>query len=111
MAPLLEMFGKWDDFLSIGLSDEEVEKFRCHERTGRPLGADSFIARLGNVLGRILHKQKPGTKGSQKKNRNLKIKYGVPGILPPVKDVVANNGFSGGSYRFCRRVTRISLRL
>ena len=73
VAPLLEMFGKWDDFLSIGLSDEEVEKFRCHEQTGRPLGTDSFIARLGNVLGRILHKQKPGTKGSQKKNRNLKL--------------------------------------
>ncbi len=71
MAPLLEMFGKWDDFLSRGLSDEEVEKFRCHERTERPLGTDSFIAWLKNVLGRILHKLNPGTKGSQKKNRNL----------------------------------------
>ena len=71
VAPLLEMFGKWDDFLSRGLSDEEVEKFRCHERTGRPLGTDSFIARLENVLGRIRHKQTHGPKGSQKKNRNL----------------------------------------
>ena len=78
MAPLLKMFGKWDDFLSRGLSDEEVEKFRCHEQTGGPLGADSFIARLGNVLGRILHKQKPGTKGSQKKNRNLKLSMVSP---------------------------------
>ncbi len=25
VAPLLEMFGKWDDFLSRGLSDEETE--------------------------------------------------------------------------------------
>ena len=72
VAPLLEMLGKWDDFLSRGLSYEEVEKFRCHERTGRPLGTDSFIARLKNVLGRIRHKQTPGPKGSQKKNRNLK---------------------------------------
>ena len=78
MAPLLKMFGKWDDFLSRGLSDEEVEKFRCHEQTGGPLGTDSFIARLGNVLGRILHKQKPGTKGSQKKNRNLKLSMVSP---------------------------------
>ena len=31
----------------------------------------SFIARLENVLGRILHKQKPGPKRSQKKNKNL----------------------------------------
>ncbi|MBM4064513.1 MAG: hypothetical protein FJ266_02560 [Planctomycetes bacterium] len=59
------------DFLSKGLSDEEVEKFRCHERTGRPLGADSFLARLENALGRILRKQKPGPKVTQKKNKNL----------------------------------------
>ena len=67
VAPLLEMFGEWSDFLSRGLSDEEAEKFRCHERTGRPLGTDSFIAWLENVLGRMLHKQKPGTKATQKK--------------------------------------------
>lgn len=71
VAPLLEMFGKWDDFLSRGLSDDKVEKFRCHERTGRSLGTDSFIGRLENILGRILHKQKPGPKRSQKKNKNL----------------------------------------
>ncbi len=58
-------------FFPGGLSDEEVEKFRCHERTGRPLGIDSFIVGLENVLGRVLHKQKPGPKVSQKKNRNL----------------------------------------
>jgi hypothetical protein len=40
--PLLEMFGKWDEFLSRGLSEGEVEKDRCHERAGRPLSADSF---------------------------------------------------------------------
>jgi len=71
VTPLLEMFGEWNDFLSKGLSDEEVEKFRCHERTGRSLGTDSFLARLENVLGRILHKKKPGPKVTQKKNRNL----------------------------------------
>ena len=78
VAPLLEMFGKWDNFLSRGLSDEEVEKFRCHERTGRPLGTDSFIARIENVLGRILHKQTHGPKWSQRKIVISKIKYGVP---------------------------------
>ena len=69
---LLEMFGNWDDFLSRGLSDEEVDEFRCHEQTVRPLGTDSFIARLETVIGRILRRQKPGTKGHQKKNGNLK---------------------------------------
>ena len=48
----------------------------CHERTGRPLGTDSFIGRLENAPGRILHKQKPGPKGPQKKNR------GQGGTLP-----------------------------
>ena len=71
VAPLLEMFGEWSGFLSRGLSDEEVEKFRCHERTGRPLGTNRFIARLENVLGRMLNKQKPGPKALQKKNKNL----------------------------------------
>lgn len=42
VAPLLEMFGERNDFLSNGLLIEEVEKFRCHERTGRPLGTDRF---------------------------------------------------------------------
>ncbi|MGQ3683545.1 MAG: hypothetical protein ACUBOA_00750 [Candidatus Loosdrechtia sp.] len=51
VAPLLEMFGKWDDFLSRGLSDEETGEFRCHERTGRPPGTDSFIDRIENALG------------------------------------------------------------
>ncbi|MCF6157312.1 MAG: hypothetical protein E3K32_01790 [wastewater metagenome] len=72
VAPLLEMFGKWDDFLSRGLSNEQTEEFRCHKRTGRPPGTDSFIARLENVLGRILPGHKPSPKGPQKKNVNLR---------------------------------------
>jgi hypothetical protein len=34
----------------------------CHERTGRPLGTDSFIARLEKALGRTLRRQKPSQK-------------------------------------------------
>ncbi|OQZ01863.1 MAG: hypothetical protein B6D35_02165 [Candidatus Brocadia sp. UTAMX2] len=71
VALLLEMSGEWSDFLSRGLSDEEVKEFRCHERTGRPLGTNRFITRLENILGRMLNKQKPGPKVLQKKNRNL----------------------------------------
>ncbi len=71
VAPLFEMFGEWSDFLFRGISDEEVEKFRCHERTGRPLGTNSFIGRLEDVLRRMLNKQKPGPKALQKKNKNL----------------------------------------
>ncbi|MDN3510833.1 MAG: hypothetical protein NG784_05950 [Candidatus Jettenia sp.] len=44
---------------------------KSFDAMGRPLGTDSFIDRLENVLGRILHKQKPSPKVSQKKKRNL----------------------------------------
>ena len=67
MAPLLKMFGKWDDFLSRGLSDEEVEKFRCHEQTGGPLGADSFIARLEMSLGEYSISRNPAQRGLKRK--------------------------------------------
>jgi hypothetical protein len=50
VAPLLEMFGEWSDLLSRGLSDEEVEKFRYHERTGGPLETNRFIAKVENIL-------------------------------------------------------------
>jgi len=52
-----------------------------------PLGTDSFIAWLETIVGRTLHRQKPGTKGTQKKNRNPQIKYGVPGNILPVFDI------------------------
>ncbi|MBZ0191474.1 MAG: hypothetical protein K8F34_07245 [Candidatus Kuenenia stuttgartiensis] len=71
VEPLLEMFGKWDDFLTSGLSEEEVEEVRCHERTGRLPGANSFLVQLENAHGRILHKQKPGPKRSQKEKKPL----------------------------------------
>ena len=53
ITQLLEMFGKWDNFISRGLTDEEVEEFRCYKRTVRPLGTVSFIDRLEKILGRI----------------------------------------------------------
>ncbi|MEK7699995.1 MAG: hypothetical protein AAB332_06285 [Planctomycetota bacterium] len=34
VTQLLEMFGRWDNFLSRGLADEAVEGFRGHERNG-----------------------------------------------------------------------------
>ena len=71
VASLPEMFGKWDDFLSRGLADGEVEAFRCHAQTERPLGADSFIGRLENVYGRIHHKQKHGPKGVSKEKQDF----------------------------------------
>jgi putative transposase len=43
-----------------------METFRKHERTGRPLGSDSFVQNLEQKLNRILKPQKPGRKAKAK---------------------------------------------
>jgi putative transposase len=63
VAPMLERAGDWREFLAEGLSIEEAEEFRRHERSGLPLGSERFITRLEGLLGRILRRQKPGPKG------------------------------------------------
>ncbi len=61
--PLLEIVNKpWGDFLSLDAQESEIELFRRHERTGRPLGKDSFIEKMELLLDRKLKLQKPGPK-------------------------------------------------
>ena len=62
VMPLLERVGDWGEFLSGGMEAEAVDEFRRHERTGRPLGSDGFLAGLERMLRRILRPQKPGPK-------------------------------------------------
>ena len=62
VKPLLEMVGNWRDFLLRGVSKEEIERIRRHEKTGRALGDDGFVGKLEGALGRILQRQKPGRK-------------------------------------------------
>jgi len=62
VLPLRNMVRGWRAFLAEDVSVEEVEKLRRHERTGRPLGNDGFIAKLEKTLNRLLQKQKPGPK-------------------------------------------------
>ncbi len=52
----------WAAYLRKKESEAEIEKFRCHIRTGRPLGDDHFLAKLEKITGRMLRKQKPGPK-------------------------------------------------
>ncbi len=61
--PLLEMVNKpWNTFLASDVANPEIELFRKHERTGRSLGADSFIGKIELLLDRKLKPQKPGPK-------------------------------------------------
>ncbi len=61
VAPLLQLVGEWRAFLS-DTDDEEAEKIRRHERTGRALGSESFLESLENSLLRIVKPRKPGRK-------------------------------------------------
>jgi len=61
-APLLEIVGDWRTFLSEPIGEATGQKLRRHERTGRPLGDESFLAKLGGLLNRVLKPGKPGRK-------------------------------------------------
>ncbi len=65
--PLLAMIkSPWKKFLSVGIQESEVDLFRKHERTGRPIGDDAFIDRLERLLDRPLKPKKPGPKAIEK---------------------------------------------
>jgi putative transposase len=51
----------WRSFLTP-LSSEYLDLLRCHERTGRPLGAGGFVEEIERAIGRILQPQKPRPK-------------------------------------------------
>lgn len=60
--PLLDRAPDWAEFLAAGLSEAEHRAIRSGERTGRPLGSETFVTDLERRLGRTLVKQKPGRK-------------------------------------------------
>ena len=66
LARVVIPYGDWRAFLASGLSEEELALLRRHERSGRPLGDDRFIARLEQRVGRLLHPGKSGPKGPWK---------------------------------------------
>ena len=52
----------WDQFLRQDDDPALVKAIRQTESTGRPLGDESFVRRIGQLLGRDLARQKPGPK-------------------------------------------------
>jgi putative transposase len=61
---LLSTIGDWKSYLQeaqLGSSDS----FEQHERTGRPLGTESFIEKAERLLNRELKKKKPGPKAAE----------------------------------------------
>ncbi len=66
VSPLLEIVPDWKEFIGAVSESAEYEELRRHERTGRPLGDESFIERLEALLKRRLQRGKPGPKGPGK---------------------------------------------
>ena len=65
--PLLAMIkSPWKKFLSVDVQESDMDLFRKHERTGRPMGDDVFIERLERLLDRKLKPKKPGPKVKDK---------------------------------------------
>ena len=65
--------GDW----SASLRDEdetELAAIRRHTRTGRPLGPDEFVRRVGSMLGRSLARSRPGPKRKRKSRRDTPLK-------------------------------------
>jgi putative transposase len=60
--PTPKRVGDWKEFLRTPEEAAMQERLRQHERTGRPLGSDRFVARLERIAGRTLRKLKPGPK-------------------------------------------------
>jgi len=67
VTPLLELVGDWKRFLKAGAEDE-MAQIRKHERTGRPLGNETFVCKLEGLLERTLKRQKPGPKAKKEIN-------------------------------------------
>jgi putative transposase len=72
VAPLTKMVPNWRGFLARAIREEDIKTLRAHERTGRPLGEEEFLATLEHQLGRILRRQKPGPKRSHPTRRTPK---------------------------------------
>ena len=63
---LLDIVDDWRGFLGEGLEQEDLERLRGHENTGRPAGSEKFIEDLESRLARSLKKRKPGLKAIDK---------------------------------------------
>ena len=71
---MLEVVGDWKLFLSDP-GEEDANKIRGHERTGRALGEDTFFGLLEDNL------QGPSSQGKWAARRNKINRYGLPVFL------------------------------
>lgn len=62
VKPLLDRTGDWRSHLQKGFRLADVDRFKLHAHTGRPLGSEEFVREIEQTLSRIVKAQKPGRK-------------------------------------------------
>ena len=60
------LVGNWEKFLNTASGDDDIRLLKLHERTGRPLGGNTFIERLEDLLKINLKKKRAGRKKKEK---------------------------------------------
>lgn len=63
---LRDLITDWKDFLDTASDSNDSALFQLHERTGRPLGSDTFVEKLESLLKVNLKKKKAGRKKKEK---------------------------------------------
>jgi putative transposase len=69
---MTKLVPNWRGFLARVIREVDIKVLRGHERTGRPLGDEEFLATLEQNLGRILRRQNPGPKTKRRTRRTRK---------------------------------------
>jgi putative transposase len=69
---MTKLVPNWRGFLARVIREDDIKVLRGHERTGRPLGDEEFLATLEQNLGRILSRQQPGPKPRRPTRRTRK---------------------------------------
>ncbi|TET39633.1 MAG: transposase [Planctomycetota bacterium] len=59
----------WNAFLYADVLEDDFGELRFHERTGRPLGSESFLERIAQTVGGIVRLKKRGRKKQKTKRR------------------------------------------
>lgn len=60
--PMLERVGNWSEYLRQPTHPEQIANLVLHSNTGRPLGSESFVTRVANVVGSDVRPKKRGRK-------------------------------------------------
>lgn len=63
VEPMLRVVTNWKEYLDIPNPEQPDTAIRLHARTGKPLGCDTFIAKIEHLTGRDFKRKKPGPKG------------------------------------------------